>query len=85
MTTIQKVLIEPVASTDIKHHRELPEGHYRVELSAFGSRRYLLYERNSKKRYLIFWCGEGRIFREFIITPNGVINEESGLPDNPGC
>jgi len=86
MAVITKVPVVPVTAAPIAHHRELPEGHYKVELDGFGSQKYLLWEMNTGNRYLIFWGGQAPIFREFRITSEGgVINEETGLPDNPGC
>ena len=84
MDQIEKIPVVSVSATPITHHRELPPGHYMVELSAFGSRRYLLWEMNSGDYYLILWRGKRQIFREFIITTEGgVINEEQDLLPDP--
>lgn len=83
MSNITKVPISPVVPTEIRHHRELPVGEYRVLLEGFGEKTYLLIRLDTKEMYLVTWLAEIPLFREFQVREDGSLGYmDPGRPED---
>ena len=73
MTSIAKVDILPVVPTEIRHHRELPTGSYRVILFGLHESRCVVRRLHDGALYLIDWKGFGQVLNQFDVHADGSI------------
>ena len=71
MATITKVELSAVVPTEVRHHRELPAGDYRVVLSGFRENIYLLRRAEDGNFFFIHWLGKGQMLNDFVVHSNG--------------
>ena len=73
MTSIAKAEIAPAIPTELRHHRELPEGSYHVILSGFRESLHVVKRLHDGVLYLVDWRGKGRMLNQFDVLPGGAI------------
>lgn len=71
--SIPKVEIAPVVPIEIRYHRELPVGSYRVILSGFRGNLYVIRRLHDGVLYFVDWKGKGTMLNQFDLNEDGSI------------
>lgn len=70
MANTNKTDISPAIPTELRHHRELPEGSYNIILSDYRKSLCLIKRMDDGTLYLIDWKGKGTMLKQFEVLPD---------------